>query len=72
VLQEITRITDEGTRWWRRPDLDADVLATATYGIHFAYAMRAMFVGDVTPVEIGPKIADLLWLGQVGIEPTQT
>jgi AcrR family transcriptional regulator len=72
ILEEITRVTDEGTQWWRRPDLDADVLATATYGIHFAYAMRAMFVGDVTPSEVGPKIADLLWLGQVGTDPDRT
>jgi AcrR family transcriptional regulator len=68
VLEEITHMTDEGTRWWRRPGLDAEVLATATYGIHFAYAMQAMFAGGVNPNEVGPRIADLLWLGQAGTD----
>ncbi|MGH8998193.1 MAG: TetR/AcrR family transcriptional regulator [Acidimicrobiia bacterium] len=70
VLEEIAAVTREGTAGWRRPGLDPTVLATATVGIHFAYGVQAMFVGDVRPEEIGPQVADLLWLGQVGVEPT--
>lgn len=69
ALDGITRATREGTDAWRRPDLDAGVLATATYGIHFAYAMQAMFAGEVDPERVGPQVADLLWLGQVGRDP---
>lgn len=69
VMDEIARATREGTASWRRSGLDPTVLATATVGIHFAFAMQAMFGGDVRPEEIGPQVADLLWLGQVGVEP---
>lgn len=69
VLEEIAAVTREGTAGWRRPEVDPTVLATATVGIHFAFAIQAMFAGDVRPEEIGPQVADLLWLGQVGVEP---